>query len=95
MLSILCLVILLVLFIPIFRHGSEFSVVFSPSGKEEKNIRFRIKTYGYRIRFGPAILQVNACATRDIHGHVVRLCFAANNITSENIIVDKFIRRES
>ncbi|KAK1369971.1 Phytochrome [Heracleum sosnowskyi] len=64
-------------------------------GKEEKSTRFIIKTYGYRTRFGPAILQVDASAIRDVHGHTVRLCLVANNVTSENIIIDKFIRRES
>ncbi|KAL8108802.1 hypothetical protein AgCh_025045 [Apium graveolens] len=64
-------------------------------GKEEKNIRFEIKTYGYRTRFGPAILRVNACAIRDVHGRIVRLCLVTNNVTSENIIIDKFIRKES
>lgn len=87
--------IILVLLVHITTHISKFFIAFSLSGKEEKNIRFTIKTYGYRTRYGPAILQVNACAIRDVHGHIVRLCLVANNITSENIIIDKFIRRES
>ncbi|WOG84020.1 hypothetical protein DCAR_0103199 [Daucus carota subsp. sativus] len=64
-------------------------------GKEAKNFRFIIKTYGHRTRYGPAILRVNVFAIRDLLGHVVHLCFVTNNITSENIIVDKFIRRET
>ncbi|KAK1371036.1 Phytochrome [Heracleum sosnowskyi] len=64
-------------------------------GNEVTNFQFGIKTYGYKISFGSVILQVDVCAVRDLHGHVVSLCLVARNVTTQGIIIDKFVRREN
>lgn len=63
-------------------------------GKEEKNIQFEIKTCGSRSDSGPISLVVNACASRDLHGSVVGVCFVAQDLTAQKTILDKFTRIE-
>ncbi|MBA0687360.1 hypothetical protein Goari_014905, partial [Gossypium aridum] len=62
--------------------------------KEEKNIHFEIKTHGLRSEVGPVSLVVNACANRDLHENVVGVCFVAQDITGQKIVMDKFTRIE-
>ncbi|OMO86188.1 hypothetical protein CCACVL1_09740 [Corchorus capsularis] len=63
-------------------------------GKEEKNIQFEIKTHGPRTEAGPISLIVNACANRDLHENIVGVCFVAQDITGQKIVMDKFTRIE-
>ncbi|KAF2324094.1 hypothetical protein GH714_006585 [Hevea brasiliensis] len=63
-------------------------------GKEEQNIQFEIKTHGSKVEGGPISLVVNACASRDIHESVVGVCFVAQDVTGEKIVMDKFTRIE-
>ncbi|GLT61893.1 hypothetical protein SLA2020_345670 [Shorea laevis] len=63
-------------------------------GKEEKNIQFEIKTHGSRIEAGPISLVVNACASRDLQENVVGVCFVAQDVTGQKIVMDKFTRIE-
>lgn len=43
---------------------------------------------------GPVILVVNACCTRDITEKVVGVCFIAQDITGQKLIMDKYTRIE-
>lgn len=63
-------------------------------GKEEQNVQFEIKTHGTRRDSGPISLVVNACASRDIHENVVGVCFVAQDVTSQKLVMDKFTRIE-
>lgn len=63
-------------------------------GEEEKNIQFDIKTHGSRSDSGPISLVVNACASRDLHGNVVGVCFVAQDLTAQKSMMDKFTRIE-
>lgn len=63
-------------------------------GEEEQNVQFDIKTHGSRSESGPICLIVNACASRDLHENVVGVCFVAQDITSQKIVMDKFTRIE-
>ncbi|KAF8038651.1 hypothetical protein BT93_B1249 [Corymbia citriodora subsp. variegata] len=63
-------------------------------GKEEKNIQFEIKTHDSRADSGPISLIVNACASRDIQENVVGVCFVAQDITGQKMVMDKFTRIE-
>nr|CDG41614.1 Phytochrome A [Rhazya stricta] len=63
-------------------------------GKEEKNVQFEIKTHGSKKDAGPISLIVNACASRDVQGSVVGVCFVAQDITGQKTIMDKFTRIE-
>jgi phytochrome A len=63
-------------------------------GQEEQNIQFEIKTHGSRVNSGPISLVVNACASRDLHDNVVGVCFVAQDITGQKVVMDKFTRIE-
>uniref|UniRef100_A0A7N0U8W9 Phytochrome n=1 Tax=Kalanchoe fedtschenkoi TaxID=63787 RepID=A0A7N0U8W9_KALFE len=63
-------------------------------GCEEQNVRFEIKTHEAKADSGPIHLIVNACASRDLHEKVVGVCFVAQDITGEKIVMDKFTRIE-
>ncbi|KAF3943694.1 hypothetical protein CMV_029772 [Castanea mollissima] len=63
-------------------------------GKEEQNIQFEIKTHGSKSDSGPISLVVNACASRDLRDNVVGVCFVAQDITGQKIVMDKFTRIE-
>ncbi|KAK8712571.1 hypothetical protein V6N13_147808 [Hibiscus sabdariffa] len=63
-------------------------------GKEEKNIQFEIKTHGLRSEAGPISLVVNACVNKDLHENAVGVCFVAQDITGQKIVMDKFTRIE-
>lgn len=64
------------------------------AGKEEKNIQFEIKTHDSRADSGSISLIANACASRDIQENVVGVCFVAQDITGQKMVMDKFTRIE-
>lgn len=63
-------------------------------GKEEQNVQFEIKTHGSKKDSSSISLIVNACASRDVRGSVVGVCFVAQDITDQKTIMDKFKRIE-
>uniref|UniRef100_Q7M250 Phytochrome (Fragments) n=1 Tax=Oryza longistaminata TaxID=4528 RepID=Q7M250_ORYLO len=62
--------------------------------KEEKEVKFEVKTHGSKRDDGPVILVVNACASRDLHDHVVGVYFVAQDMTVHKLVMDKFTRVE-
>lgn len=63
-------------------------------GNEEQNIQFEISTHGSQSGSGPISLVVNACASRDLQDNVVGVCFVAQDITGQKLVMDKFTRIE-
>ncbi|GAB4848231.1 Phytochrome A1 [Ancistrocladus abbreviatus] len=63
-------------------------------GKEEKNVQFEIKRHHTEEDRGSISLVVNACASRDLHESVVGICFVAQDITGQKVVMDKFTRIE-
>ncbi|XP_022999618.1 phytochrome A [Cucurbita maxima] len=63
-------------------------------GQEEQNVQFEIKTHGSHIEVGSISLVVNACASRDLRENVVGVCFVAQDITGQKMVMDKFTRLE-
>ncbi|XP_066309497.1 phytochrome a-like [Miscanthus floridulus] len=61
-------------------------------GKEEKDVRFEVKTHSSRVDDGPVILVANACSSRDISGHVIGVFFVAQDMTVHKLAMDKFTR---
>lgn len=43
---------------------------------------------------GPISLVVNACASKDVNGNVIGVCFIAQDITGQKTVMDKFTRIE-
>ncbi|CAA6662236.1 unnamed protein product [Spirodela intermedia] len=63
-------------------------------GEEEKEVEFQMKTHGDRREEGPVVLVVNACASRDLHESVVGVCFVAQDMTGQRMVMDRFTRIE-
>ncbi|KAJ3705966.1 hypothetical protein LUZ61_009671 [Rhynchospora tenuis] len=63
-------------------------------GKEEQNVEIKFKTFHEKVDNGPVILVVNACGSRDIADKVVGVCFIAQDITDQKMIMDKYTRIE-
>ncbi|RWR94454.1 phytochrome A [Cinnamomum micranthum f. kanehirae] len=64
------------------------------NGKEEQNVQFQMKTHGPQKDSGPIILVVNACASRDLNDNVVGVCFVAQDMTGQKLMMDRFTRIE-
>lgn len=62
------------------------------SGIEEQNLQIKLKTFNHQENNGPVILMVNACCSRDLSEKVVGVCFVAQDMTEQNIIMDKYTR---
>lgn len=63
-------------------------------GKEEKDVQFEIKRHQSMVDTGPISLVVNACASKDVNGNVIGVCFIAQDITGQKTVMDKFTRIE-
>ncbi|CAN6470627.1 unnamed protein product [Victoria cruziana] len=68
------------------------TILLALEGKEEKNVEIKLKTFGNLEENGPVVLLVNACSSRDLKENVVGVCFVAQDVTSQKVLVDKFTR---
>nr|AHZ63968.1 phytochrome [Podocarpus rubens] len=59
-------------------------------GEEEQNIEIKLKTFGSQEDKGPLILIVNSCSSRDLKDNVVGICFVAQDVTHQTVVMDKF-----
>ncbi|KAK4794152.1 hypothetical protein SAY86_012146 [Trapa natans] len=62
--------------------------------QEKQNIQFGVKTRGCKEAEGSIRLIANAFASRDLGENVVGVCFVAEDVTAQKIVVDKFTRLE-
>ncbi|KDP29925.1 hypothetical protein JCGZ_18494 [Jatropha curcas] len=63
-------------------------------GMEEKSIEIKFKTFASQETCGPVHLVVNACCSRDVRGNVVGICFIAQDLTQEKIVMEKYTRMQ-
>lgn len=61
-------------------------------GVEEQNVQIELKRHGSEEEKGPVVLLVNACSSRDLKENVVGVCFVAQDVTGQKIVMDKFTR---
>lgn len=61
-------------------------------GEEEKNVEMMLKTFGPQKEKEAVILVVNACSSRDFTDNIVGVCFVGQDVTSQKVVMDKFIR---
>ncbi|OAY73612.1 Phytochrome C [Ananas comosus] len=61
-------------------------------GKEEQNVEIKLKTFNQEEDNGSVILVVNACCSHDIKDKVVGVCFVAQDVTGQKMLMDKFTR---
>lgn len=62
------------------------------SGIEEQNLEIKLKTFHEQECNGPVILMVNSCCSRDLSEKVIGVCFVAQDLTRQKMIMDKYTR---
>lgn len=63
-------------------------------GEEEKNVEIKLRNFRPEKQNCAVHLVVNACTSRDFTKDVKGVCFVGQDITSEKLEMDKFIRLE-
>ncbi|EOY27809.1 Phytochrome E isoform 1 [Theobroma cacao] len=61
-------------------------------GEEDKNVELKLRNFGLNRQNSVVYIVVNACTSRDYTNDVVGVCFVGQDITSEKVVMDKFIR---
>ncbi|KAF3322667.1 phytochrome B [Carex littledalei] len=61
-------------------------------GEEDRNVEIKLKTFVDSQEQKNAIfVVVNACSSRDYTGNIVGVCFLAQDVTGQKVVMDKFI----
>ncbi|MCL7045691.1 hypothetical protein MKW94_004545 [Papaver nudicaule] len=61
-------------------------------GEEDKNVELKLKTFGPQKLNKSVFLVVNACCSKDYLNNIVGVGFVGQDITSQKVVMDKFIR---
>ncbi|XVF87224.1 hypothetical protein PTKIN_Ptkin18bG0101600 [Pterospermum kingtungense] len=61
-------------------------------GEEDKNVELKLRKFGLHQQNSVVYIVVNACTSRDYTNDVIGVCFVGQDITSEKVVMDKFIR---
>ncbi|PWZ22765.1 Phytochrome C [Zea mays] len=61
-------------------------------GIEEQNLEIKLKTFHEQECCGPVILMINSCCSRDLSEKVIGVCFVAQDLTRQKMIMDKYTR---
>ncbi|GLJ49415.1 hypothetical protein SUGI_1046180 [Cryptomeria japonica] len=61
-------------------------------GEEEQNVEIKLKTFGAQEETGSVVLIINACSSKDLKDNVVGVCFIAQDVTRQKVVMDKFTR---
>lgn len=62
------------------------------TGKEEKNIEIKLKSFKQQDSSNPIIVVINSCCSRDVKDDIVGVCFVAQDVTEQKLIMDKYTR---
>ncbi|XWS12423.1 hypothetical protein CRYUN_Cryun37aG0088000 [Craigia yunnanensis] len=60
-------------------------------GEEDKNVELKLRNFGLHQQNTVVYIVVNACTSRDYTNDVLGVCFVGQDITSEKVVMDKFI----
>ncbi|CAN8324744.1 unnamed protein product [Cochlearia groenlandica] len=60
-------------------------------GDEGKNVEVKLKTFGPELQGKAVFVVVNACSSKDYLNNIVGVCFVAQDVTGQKIVMDKFI----
>ncbi|GER25624.1 phytochrome [Striga asiatica] len=60
-------------------------------GEERKNVELRLRTFGSEASKNAVFIMVNACLSKDYTEKVVGVCFVGQDVTSQKVVMDKFI----
>lgn len=61
-------------------------------GEEEKDVELKLQKFGTDQQTSVVYIVANTCTSRDYTNNVVGVCFVGHDVTSEKIVMDKFIR---
>lgn len=61
-------------------------------GEEDKNVKLKLKNFRPGPQNSEVYIVANACTSRDYTNNVVGVCFLGQDVTSEKVVMDKFIR---
>lgn len=61
-------------------------------GEEDKNIELKLKNFRSGQQMSVVYIMANACTSRDYEKNAVGVCFVGQDITSEKVVMEKFIR---
>ncbi|XP_059658432.1 phytochrome E-like [Cornus florida] len=61
-------------------------------GQEDKNVKIKMRKSGLEQQSSVVHIVANACTSRDYTNNIVGVCFVGEDITSENVVMDKFTR---
>lgn len=60
-------------------------------GEEDKNMEIKLKTFGSQEPKNAVYVIVNACSSRDYTSNIVGVCFVAQDVTEQKVVMDKFV----
>ncbi|KAJ0978638.1 hypothetical protein J5N97_014112 [Dioscorea zingiberensis] len=60
-------------------------------GEEDKNVEIKLRTFGSQQSKNAVFVIVNACSSRDYMKNIVGVCFIAQDVTGQKVVMDKFI----
>nr|GEW61991.1 phytochrome E [Tanacetum cinerariifolium] len=64
-------------------------------GEEKKNVQLKLQKVGMQQQKNTILYIVaNTCTSRDYMSNVIGVCFVGQDVTTEKIVMDKFIRME-
>ncbi|KAG4124410.1 hypothetical protein ERO13_D10G038800v2 [Gossypium hirsutum] len=61
-------------------------------GEEDKNVELKLRNFKPHRKNAVVYIVVNACTSRDYANDIIGVCFVGQDITSEKVVLDKFIR---
>ncbi|XP_059669263.1 phytochrome E-like [Cornus florida] len=61
-------------------------------GQEDKNVKIKMRKSGLEQQSSIVHIVANACTSRDYTNNIIGVCFVGQDITSENVVMDKFTR---
>ncbi|EEF42722.1 phytochrome E [Ricinus communis] len=61
-------------------------------GEEDKNVELKLRKFGLHQQNSAVFVVANACTSRDYANNVIGVCFVGQDVTSEKIVMDKFLR---
>lgn len=62
------------------------------TGKEEKNIEIKLKSFSNQDSNSSIILVVNSCCSHDMKDSIVGVCFVGQDVTRQKLMMDKNTR---
>ncbi|KAK2993920.1 hypothetical protein RJ640_012794, partial [Escallonia rubra] len=64
----------------------------SLQGAEDTNVELKLQKFGINQENSVIYIMANTCTSRDYANNVVGVCFVGQDVTSEKVVMDKFIR---